>query len=174
MLTTARGDVLTVGVVLAIYFASSGIESLRIGLNRAYGVAEQRRWWLLRLESIAYVLVAAIALLVLAFLVVLAPLIFAAAARYVPWLNPLLPLLNFLRIAVASVVLIVGAADRAQMAAGRPAPHARDRAGHRCDAGAVARGGRSVRPLSRRLRLYLCHLLRRPCLGDDRAGVPLS
>jgi membrane protein len=107
VLTTARGDILTIGVVLAIYFASSGVESLRIGLNRAYGVSEQRHWWLLRLESIAYVLVAAIGLLVLAFLVVLAPLIFAAAARHAPWLNPLLPMLNFLRIAIASVVLII-------------------------------------------------------------------
>ena len=84
VLHDARGDVLTIGVVLAIYFASSGIESLRIGLNRAYGVAESRSWWLLRLESIAYVLVAAVALLVLAFLIVLAPLIFATAVRYVP------------------------------------------------------------------------------------------
>ena len=38
VLGTARGDVLTIGVLLAIFFASSGIESLRIGLNRAYGV----------------------------------------------------------------------------------------------------------------------------------------
>src|SRR5262249_35450916 len=76
VLTTARGDVLTIGVALAIYFASSGIESLRIGLNRAYNLSEPRSWWLLRFESIAYVLVAAVALLVLAFLIVLAPLIF--------------------------------------------------------------------------------------------------
>ena len=107
VLTTARGDVLTIGAALAVFFASSGIESLRIGLNRAYGLTEQRSWWLLRLESIAYVLVGAIALLVLAFLVVLAPLIFATAVRYAPWLTPLLPLLNFLRFAVAAVVLIV-------------------------------------------------------------------
>ena len=40
VLLGARGDLLTIGVALAIYFASSGIESLRIGLNRAYGVAE--------------------------------------------------------------------------------------------------------------------------------------
>ena len=32
-------------------FASSGIESLRIGLNRAYGVAESRSWWVLRLAG---------------------------------------------------------------------------------------------------------------------------
>jgi len=69
-------------------------------------VIEGRSWWLLRLESIAYVLVAAVALLALAFLVVLAPLIFATAVRYATWLTPLLPLLNFLRLAVAAVVLI--------------------------------------------------------------------
>ena len=106
VLTTARGDILTIGVALALFFASSGIESLRIGLNRAYKVIEGRSWWLLRLESIAYVLVAAVALLALAFLVVLAPLIFATAVRYATWLTPFLPLLNFLRFAVASVVLI--------------------------------------------------------------------
>ena len=107
VLTTARGGVLTVGVALALYFASSGIESLRIGMNRAYGLSEPRSWWLLRLESIAYVLVAAVALLVLAFLIVLAPLIFATVVRYAPWLDPLWPMLNFIRFAVAAVVLVV-------------------------------------------------------------------
>jgi membrane protein len=107
VLLGARGDLLTIGVALAIYFASSGIESLRIGLNRAYGVGETRSWWLLRLESIGYVLIAAVGLLVLSFLVVLAPLIFATAVRYVPLLEPLWFMFNFLRITVASVVLIV-------------------------------------------------------------------
>jgi membrane protein len=106
VLTTARGGVLTVGVALALYFASSGIESLRIGMNRAYGLSEPRSWWLLRLESIAYVLVAAVSLLVLAFLIVLAPLIFATLVRYAPWLDPLWPMLNFIRFAVTAVVLI--------------------------------------------------------------------
>src|SRR3954463_8922364 len=35
VLTTVRGDVLTISFALAVFFASSGIESLRIGLNRA-------------------------------------------------------------------------------------------------------------------------------------------
>ena len=81
VLTTTRGGVLTLGAVFAVYFASSGVESLRIGLNRAYGLIEQRSWWLLRLKSIGYVLVGAIGLLALAFLVVLGPLIFHAAMR---------------------------------------------------------------------------------------------
>jgi membrane protein len=107
VLTTARGDLLTIGVVLAIYFASSGIESLRIGLNRAYGVVDQRGVWVLRLESIGYVLVSAVALLALAFLVVLAPLLFSTAVRYAPWLSPLWGMFNFLRIAAASLVFII-------------------------------------------------------------------
>jgi membrane protein len=107
VLGTARGDVLTIGVMLAIFFASSGIESLRIGLNRAYGVVETRSVWLMRLESIGYVIVAAFAMLVLAFLVVLAPLIFATAVRYAPWLHPLWAMFNFLRIATAAAVFVV-------------------------------------------------------------------
>lgn len=107
VLLGARNDLLTVGVALAIYFASSGIESLRIGLNRAYGVPETRSWWLLRLESIGYVLVAAVGLLALSFLIVLAPLIITTAVRYFPKLEPLWSMFNFLRISVAAVVLIV-------------------------------------------------------------------
>ena len=107
VLTTTRGDVLTIGGALAIYFSSSGIESLRIGLNRAYKLTEPRRWWLLRLESIAYVMVAAISLLVLAFMIVLAPLMFATVVRYVPALEPLWPVLNFVRFSVTGLVLIV-------------------------------------------------------------------
>ena len=59
VLTTTRGDILTIGAVLAVYFASNGVEALRVALNRAYSVIEPRRWYWLRLESIGYTLVAA-------------------------------------------------------------------------------------------------------------------
>jgi membrane protein len=106
VLTTSRGDILTVGAVFAIYFASSGVESLRIGLNRAYGLIEPRPVWLLRLEAIGYVLVAAVGMLTLSFLVVLAPLVFATALRYAPWLAEIESHFNIGRFAVASVLLI--------------------------------------------------------------------
>ena len=106
VLTSARGDVLTIGVAFAIYFASSGVESLRIALNRSYAVTEQRNWLVLRLESIAYVLVGAVALLVFSFLVVLAPLIWTTILIYLPHLAPLGVWLTFARFAVAAVVLI--------------------------------------------------------------------
>jgi membrane protein len=84
VLTTTRTDLLTVGAVLAIYFASNGVEALRVALNRAYAVVEPRRWYWLRLESIGYTLVAAIASLLMAFLIVLGPLIIEAVRRYLP------------------------------------------------------------------------------------------
>jgi len=107
VLTTARGDILTAGSVLAVYFAASGIESLRIGLNRAYGLNERRSWWLLRLESIGYVLVAALLLLTLAFLVVLAPLAFKTALGYAPWIEPLESHFDIARIALATFVIAI-------------------------------------------------------------------
>jgi membrane protein len=107
VLTGAHGQVLTVGVLLALYFASSGIESLRIGLNRAYSMTEPRPIWLLRLESIGYVIVAAVALLALSFLVVLAPVIWRTALRYVPALEPLSDIITLARFVIASVLLIV-------------------------------------------------------------------
>jgi membrane protein len=48
VLTTTRGDVLTIGAVLAVYFASNGVEALRVALNRGYSVIEPRRWYWLR------------------------------------------------------------------------------------------------------------------------------
>jgi membrane protein len=107
VLASARGEVLTIGLAIALFFASSGVEGLRIGLNRAYDVAEPRAWWLLRLESIAYVILGSIALLAFAFLVVLAPLIWATLVKYMPGLQPLGWLITFVRFAVAAIVLVV-------------------------------------------------------------------
>ena len=105
VLTTAHGGVLTLGAVFSVYFASSGVESLRIGLNRAYGLQETRGWWLLRLESIGYVLVSAFAMLALAFLVVLGPLIFQTAIKYAPWIAPLESHYDFARFGIGAVVI---------------------------------------------------------------------
>lgn len=107
VLTNTRGDVLTFGVLFALYFASSGVESLRIGLNRAYGMKEVRSWWLLRIESVAYVLVGAVAILAFSFLVVLAPFIWYRLVLLVPTLAPFGGLITFARYAVAAVVLVL-------------------------------------------------------------------
>ena len=108
VLTTTRGDVLTVGAVLAVYFASNGVEALRIALNRAYSVVETRRWYWLRLELIGYTLVAAFASLAMAFLIVLGPLIIEAARRHIPLIvESNEQLLNLARYGVTITALIV-------------------------------------------------------------------
>ena len=84
VLTETRGDILTIGAVLAVYFASNGVEALRVALNRAYAVTEPRRWYWLRLESIGYTLVAAVTSLAMAFLIVLGPLIIEAVRSHIP------------------------------------------------------------------------------------------
>jgi membrane protein len=107
VLTSLQGSALTFGLIFVLYFASSGVESLRIGLNRAYSCQEARAWWLLRLESVVYVIVGAVALLAFAFLVVLAPLIWWKLVFYIPALAPFGYLITFIRFTVAATVIIV-------------------------------------------------------------------
>ena len=108
VLTTTRGDALTIGAALAVYFASNGVEALRVALNRAYSVVELRRWYWLRLESIGYTLVAAFTALAMSFLIVLGPLILEAARRYIPLIvESNEQFLNVTRYGIAISALIV-------------------------------------------------------------------
>ena len=106
VLTTPRsGGLLTFGAVCSFYFASSAIEALRVGLNRAYGLIEPRPWWMLRLQSLGLVLVGSFALLTLAFLVVLGPLIVDTLGAFFPSVAEAHRLLTFLRIGIAALML---------------------------------------------------------------------
>ncbi|MCJ2042255.1 YihY/virulence factor BrkB family protein [Methylobacterium sp. E-041] len=105
VLTEQRGGVLTVGALLALYFSSSGVESLRVGLNRAYGLREMRPWWLTRLESIGYVVCGACAMLAFALLVVLGPLIWRNVVLVAPGLEPLGLTVAIARIGITALLL---------------------------------------------------------------------
>ncbi|MFG1462721.1 YihY/virulence factor BrkB family protein [Xanthobacter sp. DSM 24535] len=103
-----RTDVITFGVVLALYFSSNGIESLRIGLNRAYQVKEARAWYRLRFESILFVIIGAAGMLALSFLVVLGPLIWRTVLHNVPALQPLSGIVTAARFGATTIILIIG------------------------------------------------------------------
>ncbi|MEF3367370.1 YihY/virulence factor BrkB family protein [Methylocystis sp. 9N] len=108
VLTQPQAGKLTMGALLAIYFSSSGVEALRIGLNRAYDVRDRRPWWLRRLNAILFVLLGAASLLAIAFLLVLAPLARAIAERHAPGLmHELRPLYELVRYGVTTVVIAV-------------------------------------------------------------------
>jgi len=108
VLTTTHSGVLTIGAALAVYFASNGVEALRVALNRAYRVVDKRRWYWLRLESIGYTLIAAATALAMAFLIVLGPLIIEAARRHVPLImEPIDNILTLLRYSIAGGALVL-------------------------------------------------------------------
>jgi membrane protein len=106
ILTVRRSDVFTLGVTFALYFASSGVESLRVGLNRAYGLRETRAWWVTRLESIAFVIGGAFIMLAFAVLVVFGPLVWRGLVSWLPGLRPFDGIIDFLRVGVATILIV--------------------------------------------------------------------
>lgn len=108
VLTVQRSDLLTYGVVLAAFFASNGIESLRTALNRAYRVTETRSFIFRRVQSLVFVLIATIGCLVISVLLVFAPLIVRLALANFEWLEPYLGTITLWRYVVASVVIVCG------------------------------------------------------------------
>ncbi len=73
VLTIPRGGLLTISVLAAAYFASNGVEALRISLNRAYRVQETRPWYLTRLASLGYVLIAVVIFAAISIVLVAVP-----------------------------------------------------------------------------------------------------
>ena len=69
----SRFGLLTVGALIALFFATSAIESLRAALNVAYRVKERRAYLWCLLESMLFVVVSAAGMLVLTWGVVVGP-----------------------------------------------------------------------------------------------------
>lgn len=108
VLTIPRGGLLTVSVLAAAYFASNGVEALRISLNRAYRVTESRRWYITRLASLGFVLAGVVILAFVSLLLVAVPLALRHADRWVPWLTEQLATVDNWGLALALVTLTAG------------------------------------------------------------------
>ncbi|MEP2707286.1 MAG: YihY/virulence factor BrkB family protein [Roseibium sp.] len=96
----------TFGIVLALVFASNGVEAVRIALNRAYQVEEQRPFWKQRLQSLAFVLAGSALLTGVSVLLVFVPLYFTFIAEASPSLYQSLFASGSLRFASAMAILI--------------------------------------------------------------------
>jgi membrane protein len=107
VLTIPRGDLLTFGAALAFYFASNGVEALRTSLNRAYRVAETRSIIFRRLQSLAFVLVATIGLIVISVLLVFAPKIVAFAETQLDWIKLYIGTITTWRLIIASIIIVL-------------------------------------------------------------------
>ncbi len=84
VLTIPRGGLLTVSVLAAAYFASNGVEALRISLNRAYRVQETRPWYLTRLASLGFVMIAVVIFAAVSVLLVAVPFALNYARYWFP------------------------------------------------------------------------------------------
>ena len=105
VLSQPRGDLLTLGIFLTLVISSSGVESLRTALNRAYRVEEDRSFWYRRLQSFAFVVGGAAAMLVVGFSIVIVPVLREFAGKHVKFLDSYGALFNDLRIFTGTVVL---------------------------------------------------------------------
>jgi membrane protein len=85
VMAQSRFGLLTIGALIALFFATSAIESLRAALNVAYRVKEKRSYLWCLSESMLFVAVSAAGILVLTWGVVVGPQV---AARFKPnWLR---------------------------------------------------------------------------------------
>ncbi len=86
ILTKPNKRVLTLSIALTLYVAAGGVESVRTGLNRAYGYTDRRIWIVRFIQNIMFVVGGAAVLLALAVLIVFAPLWWDKAET---WYEPL-------------------------------------------------------------------------------------
>jgi membrane protein len=82
ILTVPRADLLSIAALLTIWSAMAGVDSVRVGLNRAYDLKDTRPGWWLYLVDILFVVGAAFAFVVFSFLLVLLPLLLRFAAAH--------------------------------------------------------------------------------------------
>ncbi|TYR34969.1 YihY/virulence factor BrkB family protein [Mesorhizobium microcysteis] len=107
VLTVQRGDFLTIGILAAAFFASNGIEALRVGLNRAYRVLDRRSIFFLRAQSLAFVVIATVGFMIVSALLVVAPVAMGIAQRHLPWIEPYIGTITLWRILIAVVVIVM-------------------------------------------------------------------
>ncbi|MCB1884222.1 MAG: YihY/virulence factor BrkB family protein [Geminicoccaceae bacterium] len=77
------GGLLTFGIVVTLWTASNGIESLRLALSRAYGVREYRPLWFRRLQSLLFVVIGAFVIFLLSLSILLGPIVWQIAEHFV-------------------------------------------------------------------------------------------
>jgi membrane protein len=108
ILTTPRTGLLSVSALLTIWSASSGVDSVRVGLNRAYDMREDRSaWWLYFLNAM-FVVAAAVFLLIFAVLIVLAPVLLSAIEARAPGFRQSFATVDQLRYPIAILMLTAG------------------------------------------------------------------
>lgn len=107
ILTVPDRSVLAISIAVTLYSAASGVESIRVGLNRAYGYTETRIFPFRFIQNVAFVIGGTVVLIALAFLIVFGPLWWAVAEKWLPWLEHVHPLFNLVRYPVGLGLMFI-------------------------------------------------------------------
>src|SRR5437868_3952588 len=108
ILTKPRTGLLSLSIIITVWSAMGGVDSIRVALNRAYGITEDRNLIVLYLIMALFVLGAAIVLLALAVLIVLGPIIVHAVNRYAPGFAHVVVIFDRYRYPIAVLLLTGG------------------------------------------------------------------
>jgi membrane protein len=76
------GSLLTIGLVLSLYSASSAVSALRLALDLAYGVDETRSFWWRKVQDFIIVLVGSIIVMLSSVAIIAGPWILNLVARF--------------------------------------------------------------------------------------------
>ncbi len=109
ILTESNKRVLTLSIAFTLYIATGGVESLRVGFNRAYGLGadDRRPWWMRFLQNLAFVIGGAAVLLILAVFIVFAPLWWGAAEARLVFLENFSGWFHLLRLPIGLSVMFL-------------------------------------------------------------------
>lgn len=107
VLTFHQGGVLTLSVIGTAYFASNGIEALRTALNKAYRVIDRRSFLFCRFQSLFFVILGAFGLVVMSFLLILAPLLIKIMQNHPFFMTEYIGVIRLWRYTIAVVILFI-------------------------------------------------------------------
>jgi len=108
ILTVPRTGLLSISAVLTIWSAMAGVDSVRVGLNRAYDLRDTRSFWVTYLQNVLFVIGAAAGLLAFASLIVFLPVALAFIHAHAPDLRPSFSTIDALRYPLAILLLFSG------------------------------------------------------------------
>jgi membrane protein len=106
VMTVQRGGVLSAGILLTIWFAIGGVDGVRVGLNRAYGVRETRAWYVLYPVMALMVVIASLVLVMVGYLLVIAPRAGSWLHILFPGFDPASVTIGFIRYPAAALILV--------------------------------------------------------------------
>lgn len=106
VMTVQRSGVLSTGILLTIWFALGGVDGLRVGLNRAYGVRETRSWYVLYPVMILMVVIGSLVLVLVGYLLVMAPRAGSWLHMLFPGFDPASVTVRLVRYPAAAIILV--------------------------------------------------------------------